>query len=126
MTLPGTDIAVGGGAVASAPRRSSMSTRKKAVLGGRASVKVAIAQISPRFMDREQSLERACKAIAEAGAKGAELIVFPEVWLCGYPYWTEGWDSSVGPWIEGRVRFRDAAVVAPSEDTERLGRAARA
>jgi predicted amidohydrolase len=38
---------------------------------------------------------------------------------------TEGWDSSLPTWVEGRVRFRDAAVVAPSEDTERLGEAAR-
>jgi predicted amidohydrolase len=47
------------------------------------------------------------------------------VWLAGYPYWTEGWDSSLQSWVGGRVAFRDAAVLAPSEDTERLGVAAR-
>jgi nitrilase len=47
------------------------------------------------------------------------------VWLAGYPYWTEGWDSPLQPWVGGRVAFRDAAVLAPSEDTERLGAAAR-
>jgi nitrilase len=51
--------------------------------------------------------------------------VFPEVWLSGYPYWTEGWDSPLQQWAGGRIRFRDAAIVAPSEDTERLGAAAR-
>jgi nitrilase len=103
-----------------------MATHRKAVLGGRDSVKVAIAQVAPVFMDRAKSVDKACEVIKEAAAKGAELIVFPEVWLAGYPYWTEGWDSPVGNWVEGRVRFRDAAVLAPSEDTERLGRAARA
>jgi nitrilase len=99
--------------------------RRNSVLGGRESVKVAIAQVSPVYLDRERSIERACETIREAAAGGAELILFPEVWLAGYPYWTEGWDSALPTWVDGRVRFRDAAVVAPSEDTERIGEAVR-
>lgn len=96
----------------------------KPVLGGRDQVKVAIVQKAPRFLDKEASLARAETYIAEAGANGADLIVFPEVWLSGYPYWTEGWDSPLQAWAGGRIIFRDAAVLAPSEDTERLGAAA--
>ncbi len=102
-----------------------MSVGRKPVLGGREAVKVAIVQKASRFLDKVASLERAEAYIAEAAALGAELIVFPEVWLAGYPYWTEGWDSSLQSWVGGRVAFRDAAVLAPSEDTERLGAAAR-
>ena len=102
-----------------------MPVGKKRVLSGRESVKVAIVQKASRFLDKEASLERAEAYIAEAAATGAELIVFPEVWLAGYPYWTEGWDSSLQAWVGGRLAFRDAAVLAPSEDTERLGAAAR-
>jgi predicted amidohydrolase len=102
-----------------------MSVGRKPVLGGREAVKVAIVQKASRFLDKEASLQRAEAYIAEAAALGAELIVFPEVWLAGYPYWTEGWDSSLQSWVGGRVAFRDAAVLAPSEDTERLGVAAR-
>jgi predicted amidohydrolase len=102
-----------------------MGTGKKPVLGGRDAVKVAIVQKAPRFLDKEASLTRAETYIAEAAAGGAELIVFPEVWLAGYPYWTEGWDSPLQAWAGGRIAFRDAAVLAPSEDTERLGAAAR-
>jgi predicted amidohydrolase len=98
---------------------------RKPVLGGREVVRVAIAQVSPVYLDRERSVDRACAAIREAAAQGAELVVFPEVWLAGYPYWTEGWDSPLERWVGGRVRFRDAAVLIPSEDTERLGEAAR-
>ena len=76
-----------------------MARARKTVLGGREAVKVAIAQLAPVFMDREASIEKACKIIADAAAGGAELIVFPEVWLAGYPYWTEGWDSPVGDWV---------------------------
>ena len=98
---------------------------KQPILGGRSKVKVAIAQISSKFLDRKGSVSRAAQAIREAAANGAELIVFPEVWLAGYPYWTEGWDSEVANWVQGRVRFLDAAVTLPGEETEELCRAAR-
>jgi nitrilase len=102
-----------------------MSPTRKPVLGGRETVKIAIIQKASRFLDTEASLALAEKYIAEAGAAGADLIVFPEVWLSGYPYWTEGWDSKLQAWAGGRVLFRDAAVLVPSDDTRRLGEAAR-
>src|ERR1700758_2191339 len=83
-------------------RRSVMPVGKKRVLGGRESVKVAIVQKASRFLDKEASLERAEAYIAEAAAGGAELIVFPEVWLAGYPYWTGGWGFPPPPWGGGR------------------------
>jgi predicted amidohydrolase len=64
-------------------------------------------------------------AIAEAAANGAQLVAFSEVWLAGYPFWSEGWDSTLPEWVQGRVTFRDAAIKVPSEDSERLGAAAR-
>ena len=97
----------------------------KQVLGGREKVKVAIAQISPAFMNREASVTRACAAIEDAGRNGAHLVVFPEVWLAGYPYWTEGWDSPLPQWAAGRILFQDNALVVPSEDSERIAQAVR-
>lgn len=98
----------------------------KRILGGRESVRVAIVQRSQAYMDRGASIDRAAAAIAEAGAAGAQLIVFPENWLAGYPYWTDGWNSDRRQWIEGRVRFHDAAIMVPSDSAERLASAARA
>jgi predicted amidohydrolase len=97
----------------------------KRVLGGHDKVKVAIAQKSPVFMDRAASVARACGIIEETGRNGAQLVVFPEAWLAGYPYWTEGWDSSLPQWAGGRILFRDNALVVPSEDAERIAHAAR-
>jgi predicted amidohydrolase len=97
----------------------------KPVLGGREKVKVAIVQKSPVFMNRDASVARACAAIEEAGRNGAHLVVFPEAWLAGYPYWTEGWDSPLPQWAGGRILFRDNALVVPSEDSERLAQAVR-
>ncbi|HSB23265.1 MAG TPA: carbon-nitrogen hydrolase family protein [Burkholderiaceae bacterium] len=98
----------------------------KPVLGGHEKVKVAIAQKSPVFMNLDASVERAEGLIAEAGRNGAQLVVFPEAWLAGYPYWTEGWDSTLPTWAGGRILFRDQALVVPGEHAERIGRAARA
>jgi nitrilase len=44
-------------------------------------------QHPPVFLDLEKSIEKACDLISEAAAGGAELIVFGETWLTGYPVW---------------------------------------
>jgi hypothetical protein len=62
----------------------------KPVLGGRESVKIAVAQVPSAFLDRKKTIERACATIREAAKNGASLVVFPEVWVSGYPFWTEG------------------------------------
>lgn len=97
----------------------------KRVLGGKDSVRVCIAQISQAYLDRSQTVERACSAISEAARNEAQLIVFPEVWVAGYPYWTEGWDSRLADWARARNWFFDAAMLVPSEDTEVIGQALR-
>lgn len=102
-----------------------MSTKPK-VMNGRDSVKVCLAQISPVYMNRDATAQRAVEAIEKASAEGAELIVFPEVWLAGYPYWTEGWDTGLEKWAGGRIRFFDEAVLVPSDVTEQIGAAAKA
>ena len=94
------------------------------VLGGRSSVKVAVVQTPPVYLDREKSVGRACQKIHEAASHGAELIAFTETWLAGYPYWGEGWESKLQNWIPVRVQFYDQALLIPSEDTERLCHAA--
>lgn len=50
-------------------------------------IKVAAAQLTPVFLNKEKTVAKACKAILEAGKKGAKLIVFPEVFISGYPDW---------------------------------------
>ena len=75
------------------------------ILGGREAVKVAVVQTPPVYLDRERSVDRACRKIAEAAGQGAELIVFTETWLAGYPYWGEGWESKLQEWIPVRIRF---------------------
>ena len=49
--------------------------------------KIAAAQLTPVFLNKEKTIEKACKAIEEAGKKGAKLLVFPEAFISGYPDW---------------------------------------
>jgi len=51
--------------------------------------RAAIVQHPPVFLNLDASLARAEQLIAEAAAGGAQLIVFPETWLPGYPVWLD-------------------------------------
>jgi len=89
-------------------------------LAGRESVNVAIVQSSPIFLDLDSSIDKACTKIEEAAANGADLISVSEVWLAGYPYWDEGWNTSAEAWAEVRQTFYDNALVIPSDNFQRL------
>ena len=67
----------------------------------------AICQTAPVFFDKARTIDKACAGIAEAAKNGAELVVFSEAFIAGYPYWGEGWESPVDRWIGTRVRFYD-------------------
>jgi len=63
-------------------------------------LKVALAQISPVWLDKKQTIQKIKNTIEEASKEKAELIVFGEALLPGYPFWiglTNGaaWNSSV-------------------------------
>jgi predicted amidohydrolase len=50
---------------------------------------VALIQESPVFLNLAASAERACQLIKRCAGEGAQLIVFPETWLPGYPVWMD-------------------------------------
>ncbi len=49
---------------------------------------VAAVQWAPEVLNPSRGAQKAAAAIAEASEKGADLVVFPECWLQGYPYWS--------------------------------------
>jgi nitrilase len=50
-------------------------------------LKVALAQISPVWLNKLKTLDKIKSYVSEAGTKGGELIVFGEGILPGYPFW---------------------------------------
>ena len=48
----------------------------------------AIVQHPPVFLNKKESIKRACHLIEEAAAE-AKIITFPETWLPGYPVWLD-------------------------------------
>jgi len=88
----------------------------------RREVTVAAVQPTPVYLDRDATVERLVVSIKEAAAAGAELIVFPEAIVPGYPDWvwrTPAWSDS-----EWYRRLYDQAVDIPGPVTEVLGAAA--
>jgi nitrilase len=63
-------------------------------------LKVALAQISPVWLNKSETIQKIKKQLIEAVKNEAELIVFGEGLLPGYPFWlalTDGaqWDTKV-------------------------------
>jgi predicted amidohydrolase len=87
---------------------------------------VAIAQVAPRFLDLEGSLERAVAAIGEAAGGGARLVAFAETWLPGYPQWIDvgvGWEEPVAKETFALLQRNSVEIPGPAVDV--LAEAAR-
>lgn len=89
-------------------------------------VTVAAVQAAPVFLDREATVEKACAAIAEAGKRGAGLVVFPESFVPAYPDWVWAVPSGEQKLLADLyAELTDNAVEVPSATTKRLGQAAK-
>ena len=86
--------------------------------------KAAAVQAAPCFLDRAATVAKACRLIQEAADNGADLIVFPEVFVPGYPYWN--WCMTP---LQGSEWFRKlclSSVDIPGPEIDALCKAARA
>jgi aliphatic nitrilase len=86
-------------------------------------VKVAAVHAASPFLDREAGVEKTCALIAEAAEGGAELVVFPETFIPGYPVWI--WTHTPAMGSPFFLRLFANSVQVPSEATDRIGAAAR-
>ena len=74
-------------------------------------------------------MEKAVKLTEEAGANGAELVVFPELFVPGYPYGMTFGFTVGHREPSGRLdwkRYYDNSILVPGPETEALGAAAKA
>lgn len=89
-------------------------------------IKVAAAQLSPIFLNKEKTIQKACEAISDAGKNGAKLIVFPEAFISGYPDWVWLIPNSKGADLNKLyVKLVENAVSIPDKATDSLCKAAK-
>ncbi|WP_127481152.1 carbon-nitrogen hydrolase family protein [Nocardioides pantholopis] len=87
-------------------------------------VRVAAVHAAPEYLDVAATVEKACGLIAEAGAQGARLVVFPEVFLPGFPYWINCYPPLLQTALH--ARYLAASVTVPGPEIRRIQEAARA
>ena len=92
-------------------------------------LQAAVVQAAPVLFNREASVEKACRLVAEAREQGAQFILFPEAFIPCYPRGL-AFGTVVGSRTpEGRKTWQAYwanAVEVPSPATAALGAAARA
>lgn len=82
-------------------------------------VRVAIAQFAPVYLDKAASLVRALQIIQDAKKRGAELVAFGETWLPGYPAWLDVcpnaalWEHLPTKQVFARLRQNSVTVPGP-------------
>ena len=88
-----------------------------------AGARVAVVQAAPVVFDVEATLDKVEKLAAEASAGGAQLVVFPEAFVSGYPRGITFGTVVGSRGTEGRDHFRrywDSSVDIPGRAVDRL------
>ena len=89
--------------------------------------RIAIIQESPVYLDRKKTIEKAVQLVNKAASDGAELVVFPEAFISGYPAWI--WrlrpGSDWGTSEELHSRLLDSSVDISAGDLKPLCDAAK-
>jgi predicted amidohydrolase len=85
--------------------------------------RVAAVHAAPEFLDVEATVDKVCDLIVEAGEQSVELLVFPEVFLPGFPYWINCYPPIVQAGLH--VRYGQASVEVPGPEIDKVRSAAR-
>jgi amidase/nitrilase len=80
-------------------------------------LKLAAAQIEPVYHDKEGTIDKACRWIETAGDEDVDLLVFPETFVPGYPYW-RGCD--IATWTDLMVDLQNESLTDDDEALEAL------
>lgn len=89
-------------------------------------IRLAAVQAAPVFLDREATVELACRLILEAGANGADVVGFPEGFVPAHPVWFHFHPATSPAAMDFSKELFANAVVVPGRATDRLAQAARA
>ena len=90
-------------------------------------VSAAVVQAAATPFDREAAVDKVCAMTAQAAERGADLVLFPEAYVGGYP-----WGLSFGTAVGGRSeagrrvweRYWSTAIEVPGPEVGRMGEVA--
>lgn len=89
--------------------------------------KIAVVQAAPVMFDRDACTQKALQIMGEARDHGAELAVFPELFIPGYPYGMNFGFSVGNRNKDGRRDWKyycDNSILVPGRETDLIGAAA--
>lgn len=87
-------------------------------------IKVAAVHAASVFLDRDACVEKACGYIKQCAAAGARLIVFPETYIPGYPFWI--WTHTTLAGSDFFQKMYANSVTLDGDAVRQLGASARA
>jgi len=85
--------------------------------------KIAVVQGSPIMFDKDACTEKAVNYIKECASNGAELVVFPELFIPGYPYGMTFGFTVGSRNADGRKDWKvyyDNSILASGEEMQRI------
>ncbi|MFC6009678.1 nitrilase-related carbon-nitrogen hydrolase [Nocardia lasii] len=86
-------------------------------------IRAAAVQAEPAWLHLPAGVAQTIALIEDAGAGGAQLVAFPEVFLPGYPWWL--WLNSVDWGSEFQARYLANAMTADGPEMTAIADAAR-
>ena len=90
--------------------------------------RVAVVQAEPVMFDKKACLSKALSLLKKAAKGGANLVVFPELFIPGYPYGMTFGFTVGSRTADGRKdwqRYYDNSILVPGPETEILAKAAK-
>ncbi|RKT54848.1 carbon-nitrogen hydrolase family protein [Saccharothrix australiensis] len=84
----------------------------------------AAVQAAPVYLDPAATVAKAASLIHEAAGRGARLVVFPEVFVAGYPYWNWTMNPVAASPLYERLYRASVDVPGPHVDVLRAAAAA--
>ena len=85
-------------------------------------VRAAAVQAEPRWLDLDAGVAQVQGLIADAAARGAQLVAFPETFLPGYPWWI--WLDSPAAGMQFVPRYSENSMTRDGRHMRAIARAA--
>lgn len=82
-------------------------------------ITLAAAQATPAYHDREATVDVTCEWIERAGRADVDLLVFPETFVPGFPYWKGA--VSGERWVDNLVDLQRNALSTEDDAVETIG-----